>query len=96
MFFPDVRESHLAREVSNQGGSKPQRTGEAKLARISFLRGKLPRAYCWLRTDKGVARRVTILFVSAFGFHVMTYIYMMIFGGQREVACWLVGEQSEK
>jgi len=36
----------------------------ACLAKTSFLRGKLPRAYAWVRTTTGAARRVTILFDS--------------------------------
>ena len=37
---------------------------QACLAKTSFLRGKLPRAYAWIRTTTGAARRVTILFDS--------------------------------
>ena len=29
---------------------------------MAFLRGRLPRAYAWIRTSTGTARRVTILF----------------------------------
>ena len=37
------------------------RQGEAK---VSFLRGRLPRAYAWVRTKDGKSQRVTILFDS--------------------------------
>ena len=47
-----------SKEVERQQRSK---VGEAK---VSFLRGKLPRAYAWIRTADGRAKRVTILFDS--------------------------------
>ena len=37
---------------------------QACLAKTSFVRAKLPRAYAWIRTATGAARRVTILFDS--------------------------------
>jgi hypothetical protein len=51
-----------AATLSAQAGILEQQP--ACLAKTSFLRGKLPRAYAWVRTKTGAARRVTILFDS--------------------------------
>ena len=67
---PDPEYGYEVRRMYQEHMRAPQeltsapggQTGE--LARMTFLRGRLPRCYAWIRTTAGVARRVTILFDS--------------------------------
>jgi len=52
--FLEQRAAETSEPVSTSG----------ELAMISFLRGRLPRCYAWLRAPSGAARRVSVLFDS--------------------------------
>ena len=60
-------EPETAADIRNQRNFdrnvKDAREGEARVTE-SFLRGRLPRTYAWVRTPSGRAERVTILFDS--------------------------------
>ena len=58
--------NHMARTPASDrtfSGVQSKKVGEAKVTE-SFLRGRLPRTYAWVRTASGRAQRVTILFDS--------------------------------
>ena len=58
--------NHMTQTPASDGASseaQPKRVGEAKVT-SSYLRGRLPRTYAWVRTADGRAQRVTILFDS--------------------------------